>query len=142
MKSLRIIIALLSAIVALPVVAQTQGEVPLFKSQTDGRVTDYSISQSRAEKLPKWDPTQPNVPLSIRDAVAKADGWLRKRNPKIEAFVPGRIELGRVSYGPFFGLWYYTIAFDGVVGKQRMHSSGLVAVVLMDGSIVEPQPEK
>jgi hypothetical protein len=125
-----------------PAYGQTQGEVPLFKAQNEGKVLDYSISQARADKLPKWDPTQPTVPLQINEAVAKAQAWIEKKNPRIDSFVPNRIELGRVSYGRFFGLWYYTVGFDGVVGGQRMYGWGLQAVVLMDGSIVEPQPEK
>lgn len=129
-------------IAACPAYGQTLDDVPLFKAQNEGKVLDYSISQARADRLPKWDPTQPTIPLQIHEAVAKAQAWIKKKNPKIESFLPNRIDLGRVSYGRFFGLWYYTVGFDGVVGGQRMYGWGLQAVVLMDGSIVEPQPEK
>lgn len=142
MNLFRLLVTSLVLLAVLPAHAQTRGEVPLFKAHNDGKVIDYSITQARAEKLPKWDPLQPSAPLPIHDAVAKAQTWLKKQNPKIESFVPSRIELGRVSYGRFFGLWYYTVGFDGVVGNQRMHGWGLQAVVLMDGSIVEPQQEK
>ena len=126
----------------LPAYGQGRDEVPLFKAENGGKVIDYSISQERAKKLQKWDPTQTDVPLQVHEAVVKAQGWIKKRNPKIDSFVTSRIELGRVSYGQFYGLWYYMIGFDGVVGGEQMHSWGLQAVVLMDGSIVEPQQEK
>jgi hypothetical protein len=142
MISSRFIVALYVILTMLPAYGQSRGEVPLFKTHNDGKVIDYSISPNRAEKLPKWDPTQPAIPLQLHEAVAKAQSWIKKQNPKIDSYVPNRIELGRVSYGRFFGLWYYTVGFDGVVGGQRMHGSGLQAVVLMDGSIVEPQPDK
>ncbi len=142
MTFLRSIVASIAFVAVLPAYGQIRGEVPLFKAHNDGNVIDYSITQARAEKLPKWDPTQQTVPLQVHDAVAKAQVWVKKQNPKIESFAPNRIELGRVSYGRFFGLWYYTVGFDAVVGNQRMHGWGLQAVVLMDGSIVEPQQEK
>lgn len=129
-------------LIVSPVYAQGRGEVPLFKAQNEGKVLDYSISQARAEKLPKWEPQKPSIPLPIHDAIAKAQAWTQKQNLKIESLVPNRIELDRVSYGKFFGLWYYRIGFDAVVGGQRMHAWGLQAVVLMDGSIVEPLKEK
>ena len=119
-----------------------QGEVPLFTSNVEGKVVEYSIPESRAEKLPKWDPTQTSIPLPIPKAVARAQAWLKPRNPKIDSFIPNRIELFRVSYGRFFGLWYYTVHFDAVIGKQRLSSSDLQAVVLMDGTIVESHPGK
>lgn len=142
MKNFLATIFVLILIGACPAYAQAQEDVPLFKAQNENKVIDYSISQARADKLPKWDPAQPTIPLQIHEAVAKAQAWIKKQNPKIESFVPNRIDLGRVSYGRFYGLWYYTVGFDGVVGGQRMYSWGLQAVVLMDGSIVEPKPEK
>ena len=129
-------------IAACPAYGQTQDDVPLFKTQNEGRVLAYSISQGRANRLPKWDLAQPTIPLQIHEAVAKAQAWVKKKNPKIESLIPNRIDLGRVSYGRFLGLWYYEVGFDGVVGGQRLYGWGLQAVVLMDGSIVEPQLEK
>jgi hypothetical protein len=135
------IFALGMILTILPTYGQGLDEVPLFKAQNEGKVIDYSISSGRAKKLQKWDPIKQVVPLQIHEAVAKALAWIKKRNPKIDSFVPSRIELGKVSYGEFNGLWYYTVGFDGVVGGEQMHSWGLQAVVLMDGSIVEPQQE-
>src|SRR5437764_4980423 len=112
-----------------------RGDVPLFTSNIEGKALEYSIPEARAEKLPKWDPKQTSIPLPMPEAVAKAEAWLKKRNPKIDSFVPNRIELFRVSYGRFSGLWYYTIYFGAVVGKQRLSGSDLHAVVLMDGTI-------
>jgi hypothetical protein len=122
--------------------AQNRGEVPLFRANYDGKVSDYSISEIRAEKLPKWDPTQPVIPLPIHSAVAKAQVWVKTLNPKFDSFVPARIGLGCVCYGKFSGLWYYTISLDGIVGGKRMHGPDFGAVVLMDGSIVEPREKK
>jgi hypothetical protein len=142
MKNFLLLNVFLILISTCPAYGQTQGEVPLFTLQNEGKAIDYSISEARADKLPKWDPSQPTIPLQINEAVSKAQAWIKKKNPKIESFVPNHIELGRVSYGRFFGLWYYTVGFDGVVGGQRMFGWGLQAVVLMDGSIVEPKPDK
>jgi hypothetical protein len=141
MKTHRIVFLLVMAVASLFAHGYNQGDVSLHKSQGDGKSFDYFIPQGRAEKLPKWEPTQPTIPLSIKDAVARAQVWMKKQNPKIDSFAPRSIELKRVS-ARGVGLWYYTIAFDGVVGTEQMFSWSLQAVVLMDGSIVEPKLEK
>ncbi len=141
MKKALIFPLLFIAIASFSVHGYSQGDVPLHKSQGDGKSFDYSVSQARVEKLPKWDPTQPTLPLSVKDAVAKAQIWMKKQNPKFDLFAPRSIELRRVSMRGT-GLWYYTIAFDGVVGTEQMFSWSLQAVVLMDGTVVEPKLEK
>ena len=119
-----------------------QGIVPLHAASYGESVREYSIIESQAEKLAKWDPAQTAAPLTTSQAITKARAWLKVRHPKFDGFEPTEISLRRVSYSRFTALWYYTIRFDGLVGQTRSYVPEMEAVVLMDGTVVEPKRGK
>jgi len=116
--------------------------VPLHMASHGESVREYSIIEPLAERQPKWDPAQTPPPLATPQAVTKARAWLKSKHLKFDGFEPVNIDLRRVSYGRFTGLWYYTIKFNGLVGQVRTYSPELETVVLMDGTVVEPKPGK
>jgi hypothetical protein len=122
--------------------AGSSDNVMLIRAEYDGKMMEYSIPGKRVEKLPKWNHSQPIIPLPVHTATSKALAWMKIRNPKIESFEPYRIELVKVQSTGINDLWYYTVSFSGNVGGQRMFGGGLQAIVLMDGSIVEPAVRK
>jgi hypothetical protein len=131
---------LLIALAASLAHAKDRGDVLLFAANIHGKRIDYSVSEDRAKKLPPWNPRKPSIPLPVHKAVEKAEAWLKIKNPKTDSFEPRRIDLGSVAYGQHLGLWYYMVHFDTVEGGKPQQESGTHAVVLMDGSIVEPTP--
>ena len=133
---------ILAVVISSGAIAQSREEVPLFTSRTNGKVFEYAVDAARAEKQPKWSPSKTPPPLSIADAVGRADAWIKKRNPRIDTFVPRRIELSSILYGEFTGVWYYRISFDGMIDGHRLSATDFNSVVLLDGSVVEPRPGK
>ena len=139
---LKVLLAQLFALVAFSAAAQASGELRLYGASGDGKAVEYAISEKRAEKLPRWESSQQALPLSVADAVARAQVWMKEQNPTIESFSPNRIELKHVSASRLRGLWYYSVGFDAIVNGNTMYSWSFEAVVLMDGSIVVPRVSK
>jgi len=116
-----------------------KGMVSLYTMTRGETVIDYLVSEAVAQKQPMWDPSQSPPPLSTVDAVAKARAWLKQKHPKFDAFVPSSINYRQVRYERT-NFWYYSISFDGMVGQTRTYAPELDAVVLFDGTVVEPRP--
>ena len=134
--------SLLLCLLLSPFGARAESSLLLYSASGDGKSFEYAIPISRAATLPAWKAQAQVLPLSVNDAIAKARVWVRSKNPKFEAFVPNDVSIKRSASSEFGDVWYYSIGFDGVVGGVRMYSWSLVAVVLMDGSIVEPKVGK
>ena len=133
---------LILSICAFAANAESREEVRLYGASGDGKAIEYAITTSRAEQTPRWGSAKQGLPLSVSEAVAKADTWMRQQNPTIQSFSPNRIELKHVSATNIVGLWYYSIGFDAEMNGNTVYSWSLEAVVLMDGSIVAPRPVK
>jgi TonB family protein len=107
----------------------------------DGTRYLYEISQERASLLPRWDQRAGSEPpLSLGGARRAAEAWLASRAPEVKA-----LDLTSLSFlktNPA-GLWYYRLTFDPLVGGRRLSGGrDFTAVVLLDGSIVEPRVEQ
>lgn len=113
--------------------------VHLLLTDFAGKVFDYRIAIERAKSLPDWEPqTGKPPPLRGDRAVATALDWMKKRAPEVERFAVFRIELSRVTYINRGVLWHYTVYADAVHGTRRIPALGMQAVVLLDGTVVEP----
>jgi hypothetical protein len=116
--------------------------VHLLLTAFSGEVYDYRISLARAAALPRWEPeSRTPPPLRGEQAVAIGLQWMQKRAPQVDRFALFRIELTRTTYINRGVLWHYIIYADAVHGTRRMPAHGMQAVVLMDGSVVEPGPD-
>jgi len=122
--------------------AQFGSQVDLFSyTDADGVSEKFVITPGRAEKIPKWEPARTPPPLSLEQAVAVADTWLKKKYPDVKAFSISRITIAELSPRPTYAnRWYYELDFDAIVGGKRGGGSRFMAVVLFDGSVVEPKP--
>jgi TonB family protein len=115
----------------------------------DGTRYIYEIPGERANALPQWEPRlAPEPPLSMSAARKAAESWLTSRIPEIKTFEVSSLFFAKVFQGLPTGpcrtvsCWYYRITFDPVVGGRRLAGgSDFAAVVLIDGSIVEPRIE-
>lgn len=98
----------------------------------------WEIPTERATALPRWDLDAGPAPLAIDEATRIARAWLSRGNPQVERFAIQEVQLSRVgtSSPAAEGFWYYTVFFvaPGQPGKPSL----FYAVVLPDGSPVEP----
>ena len=95
----------------------------------------WEIPVARAAALPRWDIDRQDPPLTLAQAKQIARTWLAQRNPQL-AFEVNNINLQRVRRTADVDLWYYQLAFYPTTPEPTMPI--LRAVVLPDGSIVEP----
>jgi len=97
----------------------------------------WEIPAARAAALPRWDVERQDPPLTLAQAKQIARTWLAQRNPQL-AFELNNVNLQRVRRGPDVDVWYYQLAFSPM--SPQPTTPILRAVVLPDGSILEPTP--
>ena len=104
----------------------------------DGITTIWQIEDSRAASVPRWDPETQPAPLTVASAVRLAREWAMQRHPDVGRFDLQVITLQRpmtVSDNP---LWYYQVTFVGSRATTPQTRQLFPAIVLSDGSVVEP----
>jgi len=117
--------------------------VYLFGQGTsEGLMFGFEVSAERVEKLPRWSPSGAQPPLPIGAAVQAAEEWIKKRHAEIRQFEVSTVALSRVTWPGLADRWYYRIEFQPIVGGQRLYGGQFIAVVLFDGSVVEPRVER
>ena len=123
---------------------QSLSTVYLFGHGTaEGMMYEFSIAGDRAEKLPRWVPSNDPLPLPTGTAVQTAEAWMKARNPEIKQFELATVAIAQMSYpSTLKDRWYYRIDFNPIVGGQRLHGGQFTAVVLFDNTIVEPRARK
>jgi TonB family protein len=111
----------------------------------------FEITPDRANRLPRWDQsTTPDPPLSASDARRTGERWLTVRNPHVTRFelvsstlmrsVSGAVSAG---CGGTSGCWHYRLSFEPVDGERPLPGGpDYIAIVLLDGTIVEPRIER
>lgn len=103
----------------------------------------WSVPRNRFVAQSPWTPAAGAPPLAISKAAEIAEAWIKAKNPEIKKFAVASIALtvGR-TWGPESkDRWYYRIEFQPVVGGQRLSGGMFIAVVLFDGTVVEPRRE-
>ena len=115
-------------------------EAQLFTRRGEGGTITYAISNERAKALPTWSPGSGEPPLSITAAIESARASVLASSSDLKSLEPDRISLNfRDAYGGNPGFWYYDVAFSPTVAGRRALVPGIGAVVLLDGSVVEPR---
>jgi protein TonB len=123
--------------------AQPVGEVTVTSiGSPDGTVYVYAIGPARGDSIPKWDPlATPDPPLSFLQARVAAERWLASRTPQISTFELSNAFFGRGGRCGNDACWFYRMIFNPVLNGRTLVGGGpdFTAVVLLDGSIVEPR---
>jgi hypothetical protein len=124
--------------------AHARGDVVLFGQGDMETMYQWEISNEKFNAQPSWSPTAGAPPLAINKAVEIADAWIKSKNPEIKKF--------SLSSVAFFASenwesqpsqrWYFRIEFHPIVSGQRLYGGQFIAVVLFDGTVVEPRAEK
>ncbi len=110
-------------------------------SHTDmnGVQTLFCASYDSVMKTPEWDGKSDTPPLKLSEAMTIGQSWLKKENPKFEDFQIREISISRVGNSEIKDRWYYSLDFQAIVGGRTLYGSPFNAVILMDGTLVEPR---
>jgi TonB family protein len=112
----------------------TNGSMTTFNNgMTEER---YNFNSERFAKLPTWDPVRvPEPPVSIGAAVAAAEARMQQRHPELNQFEVMSVTLRRM--GP---TWMYHVGIMPLQQGRPMPAQGGPVIVLMDGTVLEPEP--
>ncbi len=105
---------------------------------------NFEISRERLSRQPEWIPSAAPAPLQPQQAVQAALGWYRAQHPAIaDSIIVSSISLQIVSLKDF-QKWFYTVnfVFDDSARKKLSNTDIGFAVVLLDGTVVVPQPKQ
>lgn len=113
------------------------------ESYVSGPLLTWEIPDARAASLRRWVPSQGNPPYPVDKAVKVATAWLKKRHPEVRQFAVSYVQLAPIAYGkPPADRWFYRIECDRVLDGKPVKGGTFIAVVLFDGSVVEPREER
>ncbi|MFN7309342.1 MAG: hypothetical protein ACK5S1_00915 [bacterium] len=132
------------AILAVTASAQPRGEVSLLGEGDDKTMHYWEVTRQKWAAQPKWLPSAAgSPPLPIAKAVELADAWLRTRHADVKQFAITSITLrSQSSSGPgIVDGWFYRLEFQPVVAGRRLWGGQFVAVILFDGTVVDPRSE-
>ena len=119
-------------------------DVTLFGQGDMDTMYNWAVPSEKLEAQPQWSPSAGPPPLSIAKAVEIAETWIKKQYPEVRQFAIASVALGRANAwsSSTAERWYYRIEFYPIVGGKRLFGGQFIAVVLFDGSVVEPRAEK
>ena len=131
--------------VALAVATATASDEYPIRSFTDanGKRTGYFISRERLAATPEWvfdGRTLP--PLSLPDAYRIASRWIAQKYPKIDSFRMRSYSVEEAGHSGAPNRWYYTFDFIGRLDGTDVYGGPFMAMVLMDGTVIEPREMK
>ena len=105
-----------------------------FRRQ-DGVSRVWEIEPRRAITLPHWNPDTEPPSLTVVDATRIARSWLAGRNRQAQRLDLQNVSLSHVRSFAGIDFWFYQLNF---FGNDPAEPGPLIAVVLADGSVVEP----
>jgi len=118
--------------------------VVFSRSERDGSKLSFEISQERFQRLAGWvSDLDPSVPLSVDDAIEIASDWVNRKHQK-QGAPPYRLvdaTIARIGARDS-DRWYYKVDFASAERTDVPGADVVTAIVLLDGSIVEPSAEK
>lgn len=119
-------------------------DVYLLGEGRDNVMQKWVASRDQWRAQPNWTPSSATEPpLSVSKAAQIAETWLRKQHPDIARMTLSQVAL-RVQSSSGTGIedrWFYRIEFQPIVAGKKVWGADLVAVVLLDGSVVVPKAE-
>jgi hypothetical protein len=150
MKTKSILGLLMFIVIVSPLTAQIQmpNEMIIYGSGDGENMYQWAVSADRLSAQPQWTPSSDTLPLPVNKAVEIAEGWIKSKTPEIKSLSVSSIEIAGPELLPSVSQdrWYYKISFLPIIGGQRMRAARgmavFTAVVLFDGTVVEPRIQK
>lgn len=137
---MKYIVALITLFLAIGAAAQDRGcgKRPVIKSKLDdGTTIGVLVSEAQHKKAPTWAPGRGEPPVSIARVADIAEKWAKVKYRDFDSAKIQSIDL--TEYGCYGEpkYWHYVVHFIPVkAGKPQF--GGYFAVVLLDGTLVEP----
>jgi TonB family protein len=130
--------------VAVPILYNVTVTFQLRNASASPAGPPLNLPADRARALPRWDPStwrEPELPAG--QAIRIAETWIKQQRPGVELQLTD-IALRSMTVPGVGPVWFYMTSFSvrSVVGQplSPTDARSAVAVVLLDGSIVDPQP--
>jgi hypothetical protein len=139
----KILLALALSLLSAVSAAQERG-ILLMAEGRDNVMQNWEVPRAKWEAQPKWSPTSNTPPpLAIAKAVELSESWLRKQHPDVSKLALSQVAMRLQSSsgsGTHDG-WFYRVEFQPVVAGKKLWGGDLIAVVLLDGTVVTPRAE-
>jgi len=105
---------------------------------------DYGISADRMRQQPDWSPLQATIPLQPQQAAQIGLKWFREKYPEVSKSSSVSMIMLEAIQLTEFKKWHYSIAIHLTDNAYKLlPRDGVQFVhVLLDGTIVEPQPKR
>lgn len=108
-------------------------------SARDGTRYIFEVGEDIIVATPSWD-GKTELPIGFLQAVSIASEWVAERCPGKEVELQG-ISLNRVYTRGILDKWYYFVHIDLKFNDSVLFHGTHFVVVLLDGTVVEPQVE-
>jgi TonB family protein len=117
-------------------VAQVPATILLMSNRSqNGPSRAWEIGSERARSLAHWNPETDTLSLTVPEATRIARAWLAGRNPQAPRLDLQSVSLTHTRRFTDIDFWFYQLNF---FGNDPAQPGPLIAVVLPDGSVVEP----
>lgn len=112
-----------------------------LEDRTDGSGVRKVVVPDRAivARTPEWQP-ESGWPLKLDAAVAAAVASLKSVHTKIDDFELTQATLHRVGDSSLPNRWYLFLDFNPRIDGSRLFGGSYWAVVLLDGTVLLPEP--
>lgn len=115
---------------------ETTNEGLLFSFRARHKDFEWWISEDRLKRTPRWVPGTQEIQLTPGKVFKLATDWFRKNGYAGANILSLTIRLPDLKNRDFAGTCFY------VVEASTGPLDGMACVILLDGSIVEPQEKK
>jgi TonB family protein len=129
--------------VAVPILYNVTVTFQLRNASTAPTLPPLNLPAERVRALPRWDPSTWSEPqLPAGHAIRIAETWIKQQRPGVELQLTD-VALRAVTVSDVGPVWFYVTTFGvrSVAGQplSPTDARSAVAVVLLDGSVVEPR---
>lgn len=111
----------------------------LEHTDIDGVKYVYQVEEEIVEATPAWDGKSNELPLSFGKAVTIATNWVTPKVKNNAVLEVQRLSLSRIHARGIKDKWYYHIDIDAKYKDTRFSKMSYMVVILLDGTIVEPE---
>jgi hypothetical protein len=110
------------------------GSILLFENfRRSGKTNEWWLTKNRIKLLPRWKYVREEIPLPLKNAITIATNWIiAKEGPGVPYIDSIAIDSLNSNESEYRYVYYYKFVYS-----VRFFDQG-VCVVLMDGTILEP----
>ena len=100
-----------------------------------GRVAVY-VEEHALSTYPAWEPGRGDVPVSIAEALAAVEAWVKKYNPHYGKVVFNEVILKQVRSHDRKLYWHYLVRYRETLEDGAVSPKESIAAVFLNGGVV------